>query len=148
VTELSAEPYGKESGPVFVGAFTGNVDNIAVEMYLSSPYTLDSPTYPVRTRLEIDGVEVFADGEATHVPAVAVGTTATRIRFAYRDIYGLLEAEGIASGANVTHAVRLSVLPFYFVSEAVFLYDASDVPSGMIFNAPALQGYTVLNPPA
>lgn len=147
VTEIVMEEFGKESGPVFVGQFTGNLDNLAVEMYLSAPRILTSATYPVRTRLLIDGVEIYADATATFVPAQAAGTATAKIRFAYRDIYDLLKVEGFA-GADVTHTVRLSVLPFFFVTEAAFLYDASDVPSGMIFNAPSLQGYTVVNPPA
>ena len=147
LTEIVMEPYGKESGPVFVGQFTGNIDNLAVEMFLSAPWTLDNAEYPVRTRLEIDGVEIYADAEGSDVPAPAVGTTTRKIRFAFRDIHDLLELEGVA-GADKTHTVKLSVLPFYFVTDAVFLYDASDVPSGMVFNARSLQGYTVLNPPA
>ncbi len=146
VTEIVMEPFGKESGPVFVGQYTGNVDNLAVEMYLSSPYAVVTAEYPVRTRLVIDGVEIYADAEATYVPAEAVGTTTHKIRFAYKDIYDMLRLEGISGSGE--HTVTLSVLPFYFLTEAVFLYDASDAPSGMIFNAPSLQGYTVLQAPA
>ena len=146
VTEIVMEPYGKESGPVFVGTFTGNLDNIAVDMYLASPDSIRRGTYPVRTRLEIDGVELYAEEEGATVAATSTSPGIHRIRFAYRDLYDALALEGKA-GAGVTHEVKLSVLPFYFVTEAAFLYDAAEAPSGMSFNAPRLNGYSVLSAP-
>ncbi len=146
VTEIVMEPYGKESGPVFVGTFTGNLDNLAVDMYLSSPDSIRRGTYPVRTRLEVDGVELYAEGQGATVPATSTSPGIHRIRFAYRDLYDALALEGKA-GAGITHNVKLSVLPFYFVTEAVFLYDAAETPSGITFNAPNLTGYSVLSAP-
>lgn len=147
VTEIVMEPYGKESGPVFVGTFTGNLDTLAVDMYLSSPDSIRRGTYPVRTRLEVDGVVLYAEEEGATVPATSTSPGIHRIRFAYRDLYDALALEGKA-GSDVTHTVKLSVLPYYFVTEAVFLYDAADVPSGMTFNASSVKDYSVLNPPA
>lgn len=81
----------------------------------------------------------------------AVNSTTVRTRFVLTNLWEASKQAGLAYGPDVKHKVYLNIQNFYVCNELTWLYDAADVPSGLIVNLPAPRsGYTeidVLNPP-
>jgi hypothetical protein len=147
VTEIVTAEFGEESGPTFSGSFTGDIDSIAMDLFVLDPRrTATSDTGTVRVKLEIDGMQVYADAEATDVKASPAGNL-RRVQVAYTDVFEALKGSGVVTGPAQQHTVRVSVLVFYFGDEQIIFYDAAEAPSGLIFNHedPAAAGYTAID---
>jgi hypothetical protein len=118
----------------FEGTFTGNIDNLAVELYLFTAQDKILGVYGFLTTLIVDGNTLyqsdFVAGDAANLSPG--GDAAQKIRFAFTDVYNALAANGLAGGGQ--HTVQVSVSPYFVGDDAIYVYDTSEVPSGMIFN--------------
>jgi hypothetical protein len=136
----------------FDGTYTGDFDNIAVTMYLFNPAEdlQDIPTFAVNARLLVDGQNIFETGGA-EVKRTPGGQAVRRIDFAAVDLYTALEqADPPLTGPGKEHQIRFQVMGTGLATEAaLFVYDATEAPSGMIFNIEPekLADYTVVNAP-
>lgn len=142
-----ADAFDARESFVAAGTFTGAIDNVVVELYMYRPgltpgFTTDDPTgatvggstHAVDAVLRIDGVDVstLAGVEVTLEPA---GDAVERIRFVFRDVMELLPLLGDVEGEHTvevrTHGTGIGS------DAAIALYDTTEVPSGMVINAPA-----------
>jgi hypothetical protein len=145
-THQNGEPFDPRLTATFDGTFTGDIDTLAATIYMFNPPedAQDLPTFAINTRLVVDGEEIVATGGA-EVKRTPDGQAARRIDFAFTNIYSTLEALGL-SGADREHQVRFQVQGTGLATEAaLFVYDTSEVPSGLIFNIEPenLGSYTV-----
>jgi len=144
VGDFAVEEYLAETTATFEGTFTGNLDNAAVTLYLFAPgyNAQDLPSYHLRTQLVVDGTQQytsdFENGDLVNLSSG--GTGVLRVDFAFVGLFDLL---GVSPG---DHQIRLSVTPYFPGDEAMYVYDTSEVPSGIVFNLePAgLGAYTQL----
>lgn len=147
-SEIALGEYGDASGPAFTGTFTGDLDTIDVDLFAFTARS--NQVLSVRSQLVVDGRVLFADAQATNVQTVAGGQAARLGKFRYAGLHAAMQEAGIPVGPDVKHTVTLRALVFFVGTETVFLYDSSEVPSGMVFNDDApLAGRTVfdLTPP-
>lgn len=143
--DFLVEPYLEETTATFEGTFTGNIDNAAVTLYLFAPlYNTGElgEEYQLRTQIVVDDFQLYDSDFLTgdFVKLSSGGNAVLRIDFAFVNLF---EALGVAEGE---HQIRLSVTPYFAVDDAMYVYDTSEVPSGIIFNLePAeLAAYTQL----
>lgn len=148
----NTQPSGGPSEPAFGGTYTGNLENLTVEMWMlgHSPGNVTTDTVDVTPWLVIDGETFVMDTTIlTGVPVVASSSGASRkIEFT---ITGLGTAEevlddqgnvvdvvttGLAKeSAAGEHEIQLNVrLRGNGTPNAVWVWDASEVPSGITFN--------------
>lgn len=139
-------PWDPRGTAVFEGSFTGPIDTLAVTLYLfPSPVRYQDPVFPTDFQLMVDGEPVFEAG-GVEVNMTAGGQAVKRIDFALINIHRAMEGWGVEADGD--HAVRLSVVGTGLATAAaLFVYDAAEVPSGMIFNIEPenLEGYTVVD---
>jgi len=122
-----------ESGPTFEGTFTGALDSLAVDLY-----AFVNPTdvrQGIRVDVTIDGEMVHRDGEAFDVPLRPGGQAAKQLNFAITGIADVMEYWKMDNGPDTEHTIRIAIVPFYFGDEALYVYNAAEAPSGIIFNA-------------
>jgi hypothetical protein len=149
------EPYNRSYRPTFEGKFTGTLDNLATTLYISSPlYQAVNIPWPMLVRLTVDGETVFEQSDLEiDVPMKAAGNL-RKVEFALTNLYAAMEAVGLDLSATKEHTIELSVIQRYWGDgHSIVFYDASDAPSGQIFNLePALlKPYTQIDaqaPPA
>lgn len=141
------EAFDAKESFVAAGTFTGAIDNVVVELYMFRPgvtpaFTTDDPTgatmtgttHSVDAVLTIDGFDVatLADVDATLEPA---GDAAERITFVFRNVMDVLPLLGDVEGEHTvevrTHGTGIGS------DAAIAVYDTTEVPSGMVINAPA-----------
>lgn len=138
----TSSPFDERAAFVASGSFDGAIDDVAVELYLFTPGTnVDDPNNPVvrgdfsvDAELLVDGFAVasIADRVVTLEPA---GDAVQRITFAFRDVADMIELIG---GLDEEHEVEVRVHGTTIVSDAaIFVYDTTEVPAGMVFNPPA-----------
>lgn len=132
--------YDPAGGATFQGSFVGPLDNLAVTLYFVAPGRQASeellPGYPLVTRLKVDG-QVYFQKSITQGSTVRVDqdeNSAPRASFAYTDVYASMLAHGADTASDAEHTVELYVAPVRSGEEALFLFDATEVPSGIIFN--------------
>lgn len=147
-THQNGNPYDPQLTATFDGAFTGDFDNLAVTMYMFNPPedAQSLPTYAVNTRVAVDGQAILESG-GNEVKRSPGGQAVTRIDFAITGLYAALKDLGL-NGAGREHQVRFQVQGTGLATEAaLFVYDTSEVPSGMIFNIEPenLANYTVIS---
>lgn len=148
-TEIVGEEFGPESGPTFTGTFTGTLDTLAVDLYVIDPLRrAQGRPASVRTMLEVDGQSVYVEEQAVDVAASTDGQL-RRLQFAYTGLYDQMRRAKLDLGPGAEHTIRLSVLVFFFGTEAAFVYDSAEAPSGIAFNLDdtSLQPYTRLGAP-
>lgn len=124
----------------FAGIFEGCLDTIAVELYLISPESNAFGALTIRPNLVIDGIPVYEhfDGGGIDVATqVNEGGDATHVmRFAFTGIHEAL-SDGVTAPQNGTHEVQLTVASqFADLGHVVYVYDTTEVPSGLHFNGP------------
>jgi hypothetical protein len=146
-THQNGEPFDPRLTATFDGTFTGDIDTLAATVFMFNPPedAQELPTFAVNTRLVIDGEPVAETGGA-EVKRSPGGQAARRIDFAFTNIYQTMEALGL-DGAERQHQVRFQVQGTGLATEAaLFVYDTSEVPSGLIFNIEPenLGSYTVV----
>ncbi|HEV3475564.1 MAG TPA: hypothetical protein VG602_09385 [Actinomycetota bacterium] len=150
-----AEPYNRTYRPTFEGKFTGTLDNLAVTLYISSPiYQALNIPWPLLVRLSIDGETVFEQSDVEiDVPQKPAGNF-RKVEFALTNVYEAMKTTGLDLSSTKEHTIELSVIQRYWGDgHSVVFYDASDVPSGIVFNIEPtnLKPYTQIDtfaPPA
>ena len=122
--------------PTFVGTFTGNLDNIAATLYLFSPARSVEATQAVWLRLKVDGEILYQTGAAAdRTPLVPGGDAVLKTDFAFSNIYTAMESRGMDLTADRAHNVELIVSQWFTANDnAVYVYDTSEVPAGLVFN--------------
>jgi hypothetical protein len=145
--ELFDVPGDPTYKPTFQGTFTGPLDTLAVDLYLFSPvYQRTGTEFPLLVSVKIDGkIIAFHDSEEIDTPIQPGGDAAALIRFALTDLYEVMERRGLDLSHDAEHTMEISATARYFGDgNSVFVYDTTEVPSGMTFNATDLEGYTLV----
>lgn len=135
------------------GTQTGCLDTMLVELYAFLPTNRTGTAGDLQERpfrgifnLDVDGERVVfgVDHEAETVPNPG-GSVTYRIRLA---ITGLHEALSFTSvEPDGEHVIRLNVNPrFLNTNNAIFVYDTTEVPSGILFNGTPDETYSILEP--
>lgn len=148
----TAEAWDPRGTATFEGTFTGHLDTLAVTMYLFPPakmveeqQTGGPVPFPTDFRLLLDGEWLWET--SGDVNMVTDGQAVKRIDFALTNIYEGIESNGVTP-TDGEHTLRLSVHGTGLATAgAVFVYDAAEVPSGMVFNIEPenLDDYTVFS---
>ena len=149
--------------PSFKGTFTGNLRDMTVRIHnLVLSQARQATTFPVRVRLLIDGQELLTNaGRNAVVTPVKSATGATELfEFSItnlgsakevRDAQGNLvrvDTEGLATedGDGVTeHEVILVVDSVDATRSSGWVWDATEVPSGITFNPPTLAAAKIVS---
>lgn len=125
--------------PVFEGTYTGPIDTLLVDFYLFPPNRMvenatgQTDFFRVDANLIVDG-NLFATYGQLHVPLEDGGNAVKRIRFAWQDLYRAFEQQRIAGAGE--HTVRLEIVGTGIGTDgAIWVFDTTEVPSGIIFNA-------------
>ncbi|MBW3665277.1 MAG: hypothetical protein KY469_19455 [Actinobacteria bacterium] len=116
------------------GEFEGNIDTLAIDLYAINP--VDQYVFVEfwsQLHLEIDGTTVFDTfgNELVLTQYTPISDELVRISFAFTDIWDTL---GEVDSTDETHTVRFQINGFTYGDEAVFVYDAVEVPAALNFN--------------
>jgi hypothetical protein len=121
--------------PTFEGSFTGNIDNLDVTMYLFAPGRQDEADILMGVKLVVNGQEVGWIDQA-NLPLQPGGDAVLVTGFRLTRVHDAMEAFGVETGEEAEHDIRLQVVPYAIATTtAILVYDTSEVPSGMVFNA-------------
>ena len=125
--------------PTFKGSFTGTLDNLGVTLFLFNNARTAEPTQAVWLQLNIDGETVYQTGDtADRTPIVPGSDVTLRTDFAFTNLHNAMAAKGLDTAPDAVHDVELIVSQWFSVNDnAVYVYDTSEVPSGMVFNLEA-----------
>ena len=135
LTEIPLGDHTAESGPTFVGAFSGPINTLAVDLFaFSNP---GDAAQGLRVQLTIDDIVVHQDADPFSVPLKPGGQAVRQLNFAVTGIHDVMEANGLSTAADSAHTIRINVVPFYVGDDAMYVYDAAEAPSGMVFNPAA-----------
>ena len=120
----------------FRGSFTGNLDNIAAKLFLFSPARQADATQAVSMRLTIDGTVIYQTADAAdRTPLSPGGDAVLQTTFAFIDLYKAMGDAGLELGEAVTHSIELTIGNWFTVNDnALYVYDTTEVPAGLIFN--------------
>lgn len=138
----SGTPYDERESFVAAGTIEGVLDSAAVELYLFPPAGMaqGETTYRVDAELEVDGVSLATISDRT-VAMETAGSAVQRIRFSFTGLAGLIEQYhgfGLVNALGTSHDVKLTVHGTGIASSgAVYVYDTTEVPAGMVINPPA-----------
>ena len=120
-------------GAHWEGSFTGPVDNMAVSLYFIMPSgTLGS--HGLTPYLEIDGIQIWAGGAEVDTMVTQVSDGVAVAQFAFVDVYAAMTAAGLDTAPDAEHDITLTMSPFYFGDDGAYVWDAAEVPSGIVFN--------------
>lgn len=132
------------TGALFQGTFTGDLENLAVTMYLFAPGRQQDDSY-------YGGIDVVVDGERVlrvdeeFLPLTSGGSAVKKIDFAVSGLPRALARAGVASGPDVEHEVELFLTSYPLATTtAVFVYGTTEAPSSMTFNLESLGDRVVL----
>lgn len=132
--------------PTFEGEFTGNIDNLVITMYMFTAADPDEG-FLMGARLLVDGEEAYVVEEAT-VPLESGGDAVMRTTFALDGVHDAMTSSfrGFPDdAADETRTVTLQLAPYAIATTtAILVYDTTEVPSSLTFNAPDLEGLTTL----
>jgi hypothetical protein len=125
--------------PTFSGTYTGVLDNIAIDLFVSSPvYQAAGIGMANYHRLTIDGVVVWensGDDPEIDIPILPVDDTTGKISYAFSDLFGALEAQGIANASDTEHTIEFSTANIYWGDGNFTVnFGSEEAPSGLIFN--------------
>jgi hypothetical protein len=133
------DPY---AGATFEGTYTGNIDNLVVELFMFAPATAasDSGNFVGSIELAIDDTLVLWPTQVD-VPLEEGGDAVMKTRFAITDLHEAMALEGLETGEDVEHTLRFFFSGYGLASgTAIVVFDTTEVPSGMTFNAPDVEG--------
>lgn len=126
--------------PTFQGTYTGVLDNIAIQLFITSPAYQQLGVAQVNFhRLEVDG-QVVWENAATADPEIPLPITRStdevgHIDYAFTDLYAALADLGIENSPTTQHTIKFSTINKYHGDgNFIVQFDASDVPSGLVFN--------------
>lgn len=161
-TAADAAPYAalaggtgtdKQTRPTFAGSFTGNIDTLRVDAFISIPiYENTGTPYPLVFSLDIDGNSVVLEDPAAAADvkkATLAGTSETgvsKLSFAVKNLHQAMEDLGIDTGEDVVHQVNIQFFTWYWGdSQGVVWFDSATRPSGIYFNPPKTTGVLTLD---
>jgi hypothetical protein len=124
------------TGATFTGTFTGAIDNLGITMYMLAPGKQQDPTYSFGFIAEVDGKEI---GRSANVdaPLESGGDAALKSSFVLTEIAAAMQQAGVVTGDGVVHTIRIYLTAYPIATTTgVFVYDTTEVPSGMTFNIP------------
>jgi hypothetical protein len=134
----------------FQGSFAGNIDKITVEAHnIYAGPARQSASFTTNVRLAIDGEPMLgATGKNVTVTPVRSSTGASeRIRFTIVGLNLMNEANDIEHDVLLTlnggaFVANAQVFPVHD-SQNVWVYDTTEVPSGLTFNPTAPEAVTI-----
>ena len=135
---LTGDPH---HGAHWEGSFTGPIDNLAISVYLIMPNGALG-VHGLTPYLEIDGVEIYPGSEVVDPAVTVVSDGVALAQFAFVDVYAAMAAFGLDVAPDAEHDVAITMSPFYFGDDGAYVWDAAEVPSGIIFNLEQLSFYT------
>jgi hypothetical protein len=148
VTEADDEIFGL----TVVGDFSGCLDTMLVELYAFLPTNRTGTAGDLEERpfngivtVDVDGERVFwpAEAEMETIPNPS-GEATYRIRFALTNLHAAFGFAEVEPGGD--HELRLNLNPrFLNTNNALFVYDTTEVPSGILFNGTPDDTYTVMS---
>lgn len=128
-------------GATWEGAFTGNIDNMVVELFMFAPATAaaDPPgAYIGSIELHVDGQQVMLPTQAD-LELEPGGDAVLTTSFAITDVHRAMETYGLETGDDVEHDVRFFFSAYGLASAtAIVVYDTTEVPAGITFNVAEL----------
>ena len=141
--QMSSDPTtDAATGATWTGTFKGDIDNMVVELYMFAPATAAaSPpgAYVGSTEMDIDGQQVLVPTQV-NLQLTPAGQAVMKTKFAITDVQAAMAMAGIATGPDVEHTIRFFFSAYGLVSAtSVIVYDTTEVPAGMTFNAPVLE---------
>lgn len=117
---------------IFEGEFTGDIDSIGVEQFFIAPvdhYFWE--VIDVAVSIQVDGAEV-AGTDDIELQVIETADGVGKMQFA---VSGLYDRRPSLQGSDEPHVVRIEMAgalrPW---DEGVFVYDAAEVPSRVVFN--------------
>ena len=132
---------GNQVRPTFQGTFTGNIDTLRVDQFVTIPvYQAAAGTYPLIFDLTIDGQVLInenpAAGGEQDVPLVATAEEGIfKMSYAIKNLYQVMKTNGLNLGDGVQHTVRISMAGLYYGdTNGVYWFDSTARPSGIYFN--------------
>lgn len=141
-------PGDPSNAATFKGTYTGTLDNLAVSLYAWIPgRTVDGSDHTTHVIVELNGFPVLDRGDLA-VTTVAGGDSTLRIDLAIDGLAELIDAYGFDNGPEAVHELTFKIGSWnYGFDEAIYLYDSTEVPSGIVFNLdPAsFADYTVIS---
>ncbi len=150
----NTDPGGGPADPAFGGTYTGNLQNLTVELWMlgHSPGSVGTDTVDVTPWLVIDGETYVSDTTIlTGAPLVASSTGASRkLEFTIPKlgtVREVLDSQGnvvdvVTTGlakesASGQHEIQINVrIRGTGTPNAVWVWDTTEVPSGITFNDP------------
>lgn len=142
---------GAENSAQFAGTFDGCIDTLLVEMYAFQPTnrtgtsgSLEESPHNFGGVLTIDDATITLPGpiEAETVPNPG-GQATFRIRFAITDIRARLDRLG--ADPTGVHDIGLDLTAWFInTNNTVYVWDTTEVPSGMTFNGEVDDTYTAI----
>lgn len=124
------------------GTYTGVLDNLAVDLWAWVP-----PAHSLDLNLElVIGSETILAAAVVDVRNTVVGNF-RRFRYSFTNLYEGLKQLGLPNENDTVHSVKLAANGVFIINDpTIFIYDATDAPSGVIFNHDALtSAYTQLD---
>jgi hypothetical protein len=148
--ELGAptDPWDEQYTATLKGAFDGCLDTMAVTLHMFAQLDPALLNFHMMAARLYDGDTLVVDSEpaevSTELNPNGSGDITYVVRFAFRNLVNELEAAGIDPGG--AHELTLQLQPvFSDVGHVVYLWDTTEVPSGIHFNAPNIKPFTALN---
>lgn len=128
-------------GATFEGGFTGELDNMVVELFMFAPATqaADPPgAYVGSLELSIDGQQVVIPSQV-NLQLEPAGNAVLKTKFALTDLQEGMAYAGIETGPEIEHTLRFFFSAYGLVSATgAIVYDTTEVPAGITFNNPAI----------
>lgn len=128
-------PWETRESLVLQGTYDGAFDTLAFELFLFPPAGMaqSQTDYRVDARITVDGFSVATIGDLT-VPMVTDGNAVQRIQFGVTNLLESQRLWGVTDLAG-SHEIQVVLHGTGIASNAaVFVYDTTEVPTGMIFN--------------
>jgi hypothetical protein len=120
------------------GTFTGNLDALTVELHRLLPASGATTTLVVGT-VTIDGIDVFA-GDITLQPEPSETGASTVSKFSLRRLNYMTED----GDGTIERTVRVTI-DSYNEQQSAWVWDTTEVPSGITFNPGSLAGSVIVN---
>lgn len=128
--------YDPAVNPTFHGSFTGNIESLAIDMYLFAPGRQNDETFPMGVSITIDGEQVVWV-PSVDLPLEPGGDAVLRTEVLFTGLDAAMEDFGVTSDETTEHEIELVLTPYAIATTtAILVYDTTEVPSGMVFNLP------------
>jgi hypothetical protein len=135
----------------FRGTHVGDLENMAVTAYLSTPVPLCATDIALAFDFRIDGTQILLQDQSEPSAGILMEPTGVdnlyAARFALTNLYKALEDNGLDIADDKVHEIYLNFSTFYLCQESVMMFDSAEAPSGAIFNLDSqnLKAYTKID---